>query len=107
MTPRHMTSRNMARSLAQLALALALAAALIAAGPTSRGGRTRLLRGIVSDASGKPVAGAFVKLKNDERRLTFMVISQDDGRFDAKICRPANTGSRASAADTKASGSAM
>src|SRR5262249_11398245 len=31
-----------------------------------------------------PVTGAFVKLKNAERRLTFMVISQGQGRFEAK-----------------------
>ena len=42
------------------------------------------MQGVVSDASGQPVAGAFVKLKNDERRLTFMVISQGQGRFEAR-----------------------
>ena len=44
--------------------------------------------GVVSDASGKPVAGAFVKLKNDQKRLTFMVISRENGRFDAKDLPP-------------------
>jgi hypothetical protein len=39
------------------------------------------VQGVVSDASGKPVAGAFVKLKNDQKRLTFMVISREQGRF--------------------------
>ncbi|MEE8439499.1 MAG: hypothetical protein V3S07_07910, partial [Micropepsaceae bacterium] len=38
-----------------------------------------VVEGIVRDASGEPVAGAFVKLKNEERRLTFMHISQDGG----------------------------
>src|SRR5262245_66261380 len=42
------------------------------------------IQGVVNDASGKPVTGAFVKLKNDERRLTFMVISQSQGQFEAK-----------------------
>ena len=46
------------------------------------------MQGVVSDASGKPVAGAFVKLKNDEKRLTFMVISRDQGRFEAKDLPP-------------------
>jgi virginiamycin B lyase len=41
------------------------------------------VQGVVNDASGKPVVGAFVKLKNAERRLTFMVISQDNGQFTA------------------------
>lgn len=39
------------------------------------------IEGIVQDASGKPVAGAFVKLKNNERHLEFMVISQAQGRY--------------------------
>jgi virginiamycin B lyase len=39
------------------------------------------LQGVVKSATGAPVAGAFVKLKNSERRLTFMVISQPQGRF--------------------------
>jgi len=35
----------------------------------------------VKNASGEPVSGAFVKLKNSDRRLTFMVISQAQGRY--------------------------
>ena len=46
------------------------------------------VQGTVSDASGKPVAGAFVKLKNDQKRLTFMVISHEQGRFEAKDLPP-------------------
>ena len=46
------------------------------------------VQGVVSDASGKPVAGAFVKLKNDQKRLTFMVISREQGRFEAKDLPP-------------------
>src|ERR1700680_917434 len=34
------------------------------------------VEGVVQDASGKPVVGAFVKLKNNDRHLEFMVISQ-------------------------------
>src|ERR1700721_618201 len=39
------------------------------------------IEGVVQDASGKPAAGAFVKLKNNERHLEFMVISQAQGRY--------------------------
>ena len=39
------------------------------------------LQGVVKSLSGAPVSGAFVKLKNEERRLTFMVISQAEGRY--------------------------
>src|SRR5205807_8119740 len=39
------------------------------------------VEGVVQDGSGKPVTGAFVKLKNNERHLEFMVISQAQGRY--------------------------
>jgi virginiamycin B lyase len=39
------------------------------------------IEGVVQDASGKPVPGAFVKLKNNARHLEFMVISQEQGRY--------------------------
>jgi virginiamycin B lyase len=41
------------------------------------------VEGMVQDASGKPVTGAFVKLKNNERHLEFMVISQAQGHYTA------------------------
>jgi virginiamycin B lyase len=44
---------------------------------------TSAIEGIVQDASGKPVTGAFVKLKNNERHLEFMVISQALGHYTA------------------------
>ena len=43
-----------------------------------------VLKGVVKDASGKPVAGAFVKVRNTERHFTFMVVSKDGGTFEAK-----------------------
>jgi virginiamycin B lyase len=43
--------------------------------------RAGTLQGVVKDAKGAPVTGAFVKIKNSERRLTFMVVSQPQGRF--------------------------
>jgi virginiamycin B lyase len=43
-----------------------------------------VVQGTVKDSSGQPVAGAFVKLRNAERRLLVMVISRDGGTFTAK-----------------------
>src|SRR4051812_19999154 len=40
--------------------------------------------GVVKAASGKPVAGAFVRLKTAENHPGFMVITQDGGAFSAK-----------------------
>ena len=44
-----------------------------------------VLQGVIKDNNGAPVAGAFVKMKNAERRLTFMVISQPQGRYKATV----------------------
>jgi virginiamycin B lyase len=46
------------------------------------------VQGVVKDSRGAPVAGAFVKMKNAERRLTFMVISQDQGHYMANHLPP-------------------
>lgn len=43
--------------------------------------RAGVLQGVVKDAKDAPVVGAFVKMHNAERRLTFMVISQEQGRY--------------------------
>jgi streptogramin lyase len=43
--------------------------------------RVGALQGVVKDASGAPVAGAFVKMKNAERRLTFMIVAQAGGQY--------------------------
>jgi len=49
-----------------------------------------VVEGVVKNSSGQPVSGAFVKLKNAERRLTFMFISQAQGRFTADKLPPGN-----------------
>ena len=46
-------------------------------------GHNSVIEGVVTDANGQPVAGAFVKLQDAEQRLGFMYISQDGGRFTA------------------------
>jgi streptogramin lyase len=39
------------------------------------------LTGVIKDAAGAPVAGAFVQMKNAERRLNFMVITHEEGKY--------------------------
>lgn len=39
------------------------------------------LTGVIKDSAGKPVEGAYVQMSNTERRLHFMVITQDGGKF--------------------------
>jgi virginiamycin B lyase len=42
-----------------------------------------VVQGVVKDSSGAGLSGAFVKLKEADRHLTFMVISQAQGRYAA------------------------
>jgi virginiamycin B lyase len=74
-----MTVGNIAR---RLALGVA-AGALLAAGAARAADDRGSVQGVVNDAAGKPVSGAMVRLKNADRRLAFMVVSQDQGRFQA------------------------
>ncbi len=76
-----MTLRNVTRNLAVgIAAGVALVASQSAFAADDRGS----VQGVVNDASGKPVVGAMVKVKNEARRLTFMVPSQEGGRFELK-----------------------
>jgi streptogramin lyase len=59
--------------------ALALAATVCSAASAQDAVGT--LTGVITDAAGAPVAGAFVQMKNAERRLSFMVITQEQGKF--------------------------
>src|SRR5712691_8647145 len=46
------------------------------------------VQGVVKSASGQALSGAYVKLINAERRLTFMVVSQADGRYTVNNLPP-------------------
>jgi len=48
------------------------------------------VQGVVKSASGEALAGAYVKLNNPERRLTFMVISQTQGHYTMNNLPPGN-----------------
>ena len=73
-----MTLKNLA------CLAAGIAAGTMLIGAQAAWAQNGTIQGVVSDASGQPVVGAFVKVKNDEKRLTFMVISQERGQFSFK-----------------------
>jgi mono/diheme cytochrome c family protein len=42
-----------------------------------------VVQGVVKSATGQPVSGAYVKLTNAEKRLTILVVSQEQGRYTA------------------------
>src|SRR5258708_9783345 len=46
------------------------------------------VQGVVKSASGQALPGAYVKLINPERRLTFMVVSQAQGRYEMNSVPP-------------------
>ncbi len=72
-------------------MVVAVAAVVALVGARSMFGQQTMqgsLQGVVKNASGTTVSGAFVKLKNDERRLTFMVITQAQGRYTVKNLPP-------------------
>src|SRR5260221_753484 len=48
------------------------------------------VQGVVKNGAGQPVTGAFVRLKNADKRLTFMVVSQNGGSYSAKDLPPGN-----------------
>src|SRR5438477_8091959 len=48
------------------------------------------VEGVVKSASGQALSGAYVKLINPERRLTFMIVSQAQGRYTIKNLPPGN-----------------
>ena len=61
--------------------ALALAATALCLDAASAQDTFGTLTGVLTDAAGAPVAGAFVQMKNAERRLNFMVITQEQGKY--------------------------
>jgi len=69
------------RTLKPFLIALALAASVIWPGSGSALDAVGTLTGAVTDAAGAPLAGAFVQMKNAERRLNFMVITQEQGKY--------------------------
>ena len=73
--------------------ALAFVASAFWSGAGSAQEPVGTLMGVVTDAAGAPLEGAFVQMKNAERRLYFMVITKDAGQIHQQqaaarqICR--------------------
>src|ERR1044072_1164308 len=66
---------------ARLIVASFALSALIFSKPAPAQDRAGTVHRVVKDSKCAPVAAAFVKLKNAERHLTFMVVSQAHGRY--------------------------
>src|SRR6516164_3188257 len=48
------------------------------------------VQGVVKSASGQALSGAYVKLTNPEKRLTFMLVTQGQGRYSMNNLPPGN-----------------
>jgi streptogramin lyase/cytochrome c5 len=73
-----------------LALGSAAGIALLCAGSAYALDNAGSVTGVVNGANGQPVSGAFIRLKNADKRLTFMVVSQNNGSFTAGDLPPGN-----------------
>jgi virginiamycin B lyase len=72
----------MLKRMTKLAVFVTLAAlAFFFTQPIQAQDRAGTLQGVIKDTKGAPVAGAYVKMKNAERRVSFMVVSQAQGRY--------------------------
>ncbi|MBI4483753.1 MAG: carboxypeptidase regulatory-like domain-containing protein [Acidobacteria bacterium] len=78
----------MFRHLSPKAVVVMLAAVAVVCTHSVWAQNTGSVQGVIKNSSGAPVSGAFVKLKNADRRLTFMVISQAQGRYTASTLPP-------------------
>jgi hypothetical protein len=69
----------------------AIATVLLLVAHTASALESGSIRGTVTGASGGPVAGAFVRPVSPQTRFTFLVISQDGGRYDDAKDLPVGT----------------
>lgn len=78
--------RNVAQKMVMAAAVLAVVFCLPSARAAENSGA--VVRGVVKSSSAQPLSGAYVKIYNPEKDLTFMVVSQDGGRFSFKNLPP-------------------
>lgn len=80
---------GMFRHFAQMMVLAAAALAMLFCLPSTRAAEnTGVVQGVVKSSSGQPLSGAYVKVYNPEKELTFMVVSQSGGRFSFKNLPP-------------------
>jgi virginiamycin B lyase len=71
----------LSRFRAKLTIAILLVAANACSHSIQAADNAGSLQGVVKSSAGEAVSGAFVKLRNADKHLTFMVISQAQGRY--------------------------
>ena len=72
---------RLSRTISAAAMALAVLALPSAAQDTT-------ISGVVQDSAGQPVSGAFVRVRNADKNLSFLVVSQQQGRYSTPNLLP-------------------
>lgn len=67
-----------------------IASLAVSVHPVRAEGFAGSVQGVVKNASGQALSGAYVKLFNPERRLTFMAVTQAQGRYTVSNLPPGN-----------------
>jgi hypothetical protein len=55
--------------------------AILAASHLPLNAQNTTISGVIKDSAGQPVSGAFVRVRNQEKNLSFIVVSQQQGRY--------------------------
>ena len=79
----------MPRQVVQMMVLAAAALAMLLCLPSTRAAENAgVVQGVVKSSSGQPLSGAYVKVYNSEKELTFMAVSQSGGHFSFKNLPP-------------------
>ena len=70
------------------AVILGMALAIVVSGCSTVETKNSAVTGVVKNASGEPVAGALVKVRSEDARLMYMVVSQPQGRYSTPVLLP-------------------
>ncbi len=72
---------NLRARFSQAAGVAAMALAVLVSGQLPLAAQDTTISGVVKDSAGQPVSGAFVRVRNADRNLSFIVVSQAQGRY--------------------------
>lgn len=70
------------------AAGLGMAFVILAFGHLPLEAQNSTISGVIKDSAGQPVAGAFVRVRNAEKNLAFIVVSQAQGRYQTPNLLP-------------------
>ena len=72
---------NLRARLSRVAGVAGMALAILASSHLPLAAQNTTISGVIEDSAGQPVSGAFVRVRNAEKNLSFIVVSQQQGRY--------------------------